>query len=118
MIFELLHWWYGRGWELMITQALHRLGNLGAAFSVSILLRTLFSPWRRIISYPGAGLDARLRAMLDNLVSRAVGFVVRLLVLLTVAILGVLAVLVGLLQILIWPVFPLLVFAPILGAML
>jgi hypothetical protein len=113
MALELLRWWYGRGWQLMIMQAGRRFNTLGTTFSVNTLLRTLFSPWRRIISYPGAGLDARLRALVDNLVSRSVGFVVRFFVLLAVAILGIFVLAFGLLQIIVWPVVPLLAIAPI-----
>ena len=83
--------------------------NLADAFSISTLLRTLFAPWRRIVSYPGASLDDKLRAMLDNLVSRGVGFVVRLFVLLAVAVLAVVIIIVDVVQIVAWPLVPLLI---------
>lgn len=110
---EMLWWWYGRGWRLMLSQAVRRVSTLGQAFSVGILLRTLFLPWRRIISYPGAGLDAKLRALVDNLLSRCVGFVVRSFVLVAVAVLAVVATVIGLVQIIIWPLIPLATIAAI-----
>ena len=80
--------------------------GISRMFSVPILLRTLFAPWKRIISYPGASLEAKLRAFTDNLVSRAVGFVVRVLVLLTALTLEALAACVGVVWIILWPLLP------------
>jgi hypothetical protein len=80
---------------------------LAEAFSLKILLRTLFAPWKRIITAPGAGLDAKLQAMGDNLVSRFVGFTVRFVVLLTAAIAFVAFCLVGLAELIVWPLVPL-----------
>lgn len=108
LVLTFFNWWYGRGWRGEIAAAKRRLDSVGTLFSVAILLRTLFSPWRRIISYPGAGFDAHLRAMLDNLVSRVIGFVVRISVLMSAAVIFVLLAVVGLVQILLWPLLPLL----------
>lgn len=77
-------------------------------FSTTILLRTLFSPWRRIITYPGAGLDARLRAFGDNLVSRCIGFTVRSFVLLAAAIAFLVIGAASIAEIVIWPLIPVL----------
>jgi hypothetical protein len=72
-----------------------------------MLIRTLLAPWRRIVSLGGGSLDARIRAALDNLVSRCVGFAVRILVLIgaTLAILLTLALSIAL--VIIWPLLPL-----------
>lgn len=113
MALELFRWWYGRGWQLMFVMAGQRLQHLGEAFSVGSLLRTLFAPWRRIISYPGASLDAKLRAMLDNLVSRCIGLVVRVVVLLAAGVVAVVAALIGIIQIVVWPLIPAVVVAAI-----
>jgi hypothetical protein len=109
MIFEMLRWWYGSGWM----GALKRIGTwtrgVEHAFSVSVLLQTLFAPWRRIISAAGRGLDAKMRAGLDNLVSRAVGFVIRSFVLLAATVSMLVTFLAGLVMALVWPLLPLLV---------
>jgi len=107
MIFQVLRWWYGTGW----LQAIHRITSwpLGVErhFSFSLLLRTLFAPWRRIVSGGGRSLDAKVRDALDNFVSRCVGFVVRFFVLVA-ALLGMLTSFVlGLLAAAIWPLLPL-----------
>jgi hypothetical protein len=107
LIVGLFSWWYGAGWAGALRATERRLRTLAGMFSISILLRTLFSPWRRIISYPGAGLEARLRAFGDNLVSRCVGFTVRFFVLLAAAVAFVLLVLVGFVELIAWPLLPL-----------
>jgi hypothetical protein len=103
---EMIRWWYGRGWSDCAANAKQRLVVLADTFSVAILLRTLFAPWKRIITYPGAGLEAYFRAMLDNLVSRFIGFFVRIGVLLSAAIVFVLCIVIGFLQIIAWPLVP------------
>lgn len=105
----LFSWWYGAGWKLVASNVSKRLDKTLASFSVPTLARTLFAPWKRIVSSPGSGIDAHLRAALDNLVSRCVGFTVRLIVLLTALVcLATIAVL-GVLQIVLWPLVPLLI---------
>jgi len=108
MILEMLRWWYVTGW----IQAAHRIGSWTAAvehmFSLSLLLKTLFAPWRRIITYGGRGLDAKVHAALDNLVSRAVGFVIRSFVILTACLAMLGALLASLVMVLLWPLLPLL----------
>jgi hypothetical protein len=92
------------------------LGGIYKAFSVPILLRTLFAPWKRIVSYPGASLDAKLRAFGDNIVSRAVGFVVRMLVLMTAVVIEFGALVIGSIGIILWPLVPLVIVALIVKA--
>jgi hypothetical protein len=106
---EFFTWWYGRGWRQLIKNMQRRISKTSSMFSVPILLRTLFSPWKRIITYPGSSLDAKLRAFSDNMVSRLVGFCVRLLVLFTAGIMLFIVGAVALIEIAVWPVLPLLV---------
>lgn len=100
-------WWYGNGWKQAAGDFGPRLAGVSNLFSVRQLVQTLFAPWRRIITYPGASLAERWRAWGDNLFSRCVGFVVRLLVLFT-AFCTLLVVALGIgLEIIIWPLLPL-----------
>lgn len=107
MLMAFFSWWYGRGWQGVITSLQPRLHNIARNFSVAQLLKTLFAPWRRIITPSGRSLEDKLRAALDNLVSRVIGFIVRLGVLiaacLTFVVVGVLTVI----EIIIWPLVPL-----------
>jgi hypothetical protein len=104
---EFVKWWYGPGWADTVIDSKKRLLTLGEMFSVAILLRTLFAPWKRIISYPGSGLEAHMRAILDNLVSRVIGFFVRIMVLFSASVMFVLFCVIGLVQIATWPLLPL-----------
>ena len=103
---QLFAWWYGRGWSSAGRNIPKILASISHAFSVPILLRTLFAPWRRIITYPGASLEAKARAFGDNIVSRAVGLAVRLIVLLTACVMSALALVAGVVSFILWPLVP------------
>jgi hypothetical protein len=100
-------WWYGEGWRSQARAGQRRLTRTARTFSAPLLLRTLFAPWRRVVTDPGAGLDAKLRAMGDNLVSRAVGFTVRIFVLLTAGIMLFVMSVVAIVELVAWPFVPL-----------
>jgi hypothetical protein len=106
LMLEFVRWWYGRGWAGALKRAERNLVTLADLFSISILLRTLFAPWKRIISYPGAGLEAHVRAFLDNLVSRFIGFLVRIMVLLAAGVMFIVVWLLSYIQVLLWPFLP------------
>jgi hypothetical protein len=103
-----IRWWYGQGWTTLNTNARKRMQRTADSFSVPILIRTLFAPWKRIVATPGSGIDAHLRAMGDNIVSRAVGFSVRLFVLGTAGICMLFLGIFSLIQITLWPLIPVL----------
>lgn len=104
---ELFTWWYGKGWAKVGKHINQLTREIAQSFSMPLLLRTMFAPWRQIITYPGASLDAKFHAFIDNTVSRAIGFVVRLIVLLTALIMVGLTVIVGIILAIIWPLIPL-----------
>jgi hypothetical protein len=101
-----LSWWYLVGWAQVMSSFGPRINRVTAAFSVNQLMRTLFSPWRRIMTYPGASLADKLAAWGDNVFSRTIGFIIRIFVLLT-AFLACLVVLVfTVIEVALWPVLP------------
>lgn len=85
-----------------------RLKNSADFFSIGLLVKTLFAPFRQISAGAAMGnsLDARLRAFGDRLFSRIIGAVIRTFII----ILGVLALaaqaIFGLILAIIWPVIP------------
>jgi hypothetical protein len=107
---ELFTWWFSQGWLQVIKGSGRRLVRISNVFSVPILLRTLLAPWRRIITYPGASIDAQLRALADNLVSRLIGFTVRIIVLITASLVLLVTLVVSILSIVLWPLVPIAVF--------
>lgn len=106
MFFAFFRWWYGPGWVNALKATARWAQGVEHAFSIGILITTLFAPWRRIIALPGRSLDAKLRAMLDNLVSRVIGSLVRLFTLVAATIMMVFAVVFGIMMSLTWPLLP------------
>jgi hypothetical protein len=106
MVIELFKWWYSSGWLKAFNKTHEWTNGVRNAFSISILLKTLFSPWKQIISSPGKSLDAKFRAALDNFISRIVGFFVRICVLFTSLIMLVGAVVGGFIVGILWPFIP------------
>jgi hypothetical protein len=111
-------WWYGQGWALVFKNIQRRLRQTSQMFSVSILLRTLFAPWRRIITYPGASLADHFRAMSDNLVSRMVGFTVRIFVLIAAVVTLIFVAVVAVIEIVAWPLVPIAILAGIVKGLM
>lgn len=100
-------WWYGNGWKSVINSFGPRLRWVASSFSVRQLLKTLFAPWRRIITYPGASLEEKWRAWGDNVFSRIIGFVVRSFVLLAAGVCLAVVALLTALELIVWPLLPL-----------
>jgi hypothetical protein len=106
MLFELFFWWYGKGWLNAWKTARDWVTKVQMEFSMPELFKSLFSPWKRIVSLPGRSMDEKIRAMIDNLISRVIGFLVRFLALIAAAICIVLAAIAGLARAIAWPLIP------------
>jgi hypothetical protein len=106
LILQLASWWFGEGWRQVAKRGWQRLVGVSHLFSLPILIRTLWAPWRRIVTYPGASIDAKLRAMGDNMVSRCIGFTVRTLVLIAAGLILGLTAAGSALSVIIWPLIP------------
>jgi len=118
LVFDFFQWWYGRGWRGVFTSNHRRLTELAGAFSIGLLLRTLFAPWRRIVTTPGADPGLRLQALGDNLISRLVGFVVRFFVLLAAGVMFLLLAVGTAIETIVWPFFPLAAVACVIWGLL
>jgi hypothetical protein len=105
-IWQLLTWWYGKGWLELVRGIRHRIKRTYLGFSVDILLRTLFAPWRRIVAAESDNIIDQLRGLIDNLISRFVGLAVRLLALATAGIVLIGTIVIGGILILFWPITP------------
>jgi hypothetical protein len=103
---EFFTWWYSQGWALLARNARRRVIRTSHLFSLPVLIRTLFAPWKRILTYPGAGFEAKVRAATDNLVSRFVGFFVRIFVLFFAGLILLLVCLAAIVQLIAWPLLP------------
>lgn len=107
MFFELFVWWYGPGWISAWRESLGWVKKVQRVFSADVLLRTLFAPWKRIVSLPGRSLDEKFRGMIDNLFSRTIGFFVRLFTLISALFAMLFASVAGLVLAVSWPLVPL-----------
>jgi hypothetical protein len=106
LVASFFSWWYGRGWKQVLDSFGPRARAVMDNFSVNQLLKTLFAPWRRIITYPGSNIEERFRAWGDNLFSRLVGFVVRFLVLLAALLVMIIVMLLTVVELVVWPLLP------------
>lgn len=110
---EVFAWWYTTGWTRLIHAAGNRVTAVLEFFSVSLLLKTLFDPFRQIDAGRVRGsIDAELRAFGNRLFSRIVGFFVRTITIFAGMVTATFVLLFGLLQLVFWPLLPLL---PVLG---
>jgi hypothetical protein len=109
LFLEFFKWWYGAGWAQAAKGAVGLVKKVELSFSVSVLIRTLFAPWKMIITPPGRSFDDKMRAFLDNLVSRTVGFFVRIFSLIAALVLISGAAVMGLMIAFFWPLIPVII---------
>ena len=112
----LLRWWYSAGWVGQLSNSLLKLRQVSDTFSVSLLVRTLFQPFKQLdTGSVGGSLDMQLRAWADRLLSRLIGAMVRSVMIILGCLWWLVWVLVGLLRLGIWPILPLL---PVVGVVI
>lgn len=117
-ITEMFLWWYSHGWQTFIAKARNSLASITDFFSMSSLIRTLFKPYRQISAETASGttsLDVKFRMFIDRLISRCVGFISRLILLLVGTFIIIIGGIASLILIILWPAIPLL---PIAGVIL
>ena len=116
VIVWLLSWWYGAGWKLQLERIKERLAASYDYFSIGLLLKTLFNPYRQISAGRVNGpIGLQLRAFLDRTFSRVIGAVVRTLFLIAGVLWLTLISVVSGLVLIVWGVVP---FLPLIGLIL
>ena len=77
-IVEILTWWYTDGWRQRFQMTREALARTVDYFSITLLLKTLFSPFRQISAGSVRGpITVQLQAFFDKLISRLIGAMVR-----------------------------------------
>lgn len=78
-ITSLFQWWYGKGWLNKLKLAQRSLAATSDFFSIGILVKTLFAPFRQISADTGVNdtIGEKMRAAFDKLFSRIIGSIVR-----------------------------------------
>lgn len=115
-IVGILSWWYGPGWRERISIMREHVGSIMDYFSIGLLLKTLFSPFRQISAGKVSGpLAVQMRALADRLISRIIGGMIRS----VMVIVGICAIIIttilGCITLVLWAFIPLL---PIIGVVL
>jgi len=115
-ILGVVSWWYGAGWRQRITFLRARLTGVMDFFSIDLLLRTLFAPFRQISAGNVQGpIAVQMRAFFDQLISRSIGAVVRTFMIIIGCLAIILYAVIGGLLIVAWAFIPLL---PIIAVIL
>lgn len=116
MLMAFFSWWYGAGWRRQGAEITHKMSGLLDTFSIALLLRTLFSPFRQIsVGSVSGPIGLQMRAFFDRLVSRFIGALVRTAMIITGCIVISFYGVWGILRVAMWPLLPLF---PILGVVL
>lgn len=117
MIFiGLLKWWYGVGWQGVLNRQLLGLRVTADYFSIGLLLKTLFSPFRQIGSdETSREAGGKFNLFIDKLISRSIGAVVRLMTIIGGTVCLLFRLIFGIICLAIWPMLPL---SPVFGLIL
>jgi hypothetical protein len=112
----ILSWWYGEGWKQRVVMQREKLASTMDYFSIDLLLRTFFSPFRQISAGKVNGpLGVQLRAFSDRLISRMIGAMVRLFMIIIGTLAILLYIVIGAAWLIIWAFVP---FLPVVGLVL
>ena len=109
-----MRWWYGSGWLDQVRQVRDRFDNAADFFSLELALRTLFKPFRQIDADRArkGSISVIMRGVFDQLFSRFIGAMIRLVLIVIGCVVIALEAVVGVLRLLFWPVVP---FLPLLA---
>jgi hypothetical protein len=113
LVTELLKWWYTAGLRQRAQKISLRLDGTIDYFSMGLLLKTLFSPYRQISAGKVDGpLEVKMQALIDKLFSRVIGAFIRLILLIIGGVtIGLIAIL-SIAMIILWLAAPI---VPIVG---
>ena len=116
LVTELFMWWYTAGLRQRLKKISVRLDGTIDYFSMDLLLKTLFAPFRQISAGKVDGsLEVKMRALIDRLFSRLIGAFVRSLLLVVGGVTIALQAVLALVMILAWLLVP---FLPVAGIVL
>ncbi len=109
---DFLQWWYSRGWGHFALALIEKFRGMADFFSITLLLRTLFAPFRQISTQDvtEGGPMAYISNFFDKLLSRIIGAVVRITILIFGTVVLVVEAMLSLIFVVIWPAIPLMPF--------
>lgn len=105
-----LIWWYAQEPPLIFRSIGIVTKKVFSSFSIGILAGTLFDPWKRDVAYAeNSSLDVRLKIAMQNLLSRFIGFIVRLITILVGLFCTIVIFIFMVLAILLWLLMPVII---------
>ena len=115
-IVGLLSWWYGAGWRQRAVMIRERMVSTVDYFSIDLLLKTLFAPFRQISAGKINGsIGVKWRAFVDRTISRMIGSIIRIFIILIGCVTIVFYGIMGLATLVLWAAIPAL---PLVGFLL
>ena len=115
-IVGILSWWYTTGWKQRVIRLKERLIGTIDYFSIDLLLKTFFSPFRQISAGKVQGsINVQLHAFFDQLISRIIGAIVRTGMIIIGVITILLHLVLGIVGLVVWAIVPLF---PLIGVWL
>ncbi len=116
VLIGMLKWWYSDGWLGQLSRSSLSLRKTADTFSIGLLIRTLFAPFHQIsANETQREAGGKMNMLLDKLISRTIGFIARTFTILAGIIALTLKAVLGLLQIALWPLMPVM---PVVGLIL
>lgn len=111
LVISFVQWWYGRGFKEYLAKFVDKLKDATDFFSIRLLVRNLFAPFRQIATEKRLNmpLNERLHAWIDLLISRMVGATIRFFLLIIGTIFLLVRAAIGLVIMVLWPLAPLLI---------
>lgn len=104
----LLSWWYGDGFFARVQSIKVRLEKILDFFSIFILFKTLFAPYKQISAGGDfGGNETWLQIIIDKLISRIIGFFARIFLIITGMVVIIFQVLFSAIIIIFWLILPL-----------
>ncbi|MDO8482944.1 MAG: hypothetical protein Q7S86_03965 [bacterium] len=111
VLYYYIIWHYTRAWPDMFRVIGNYLWFVSNFFSLELLARSLFSPWRRLAISGGKGKeDSFFGALAVNTLMRLVGFGIRAVTIIAGIIALIVTIVVGCLVAIVWLLFPGVVF--------
>jgi hypothetical protein len=118
-MFSMLTWWYFGGLSDQFGRIKKSLAKVNDQFSIPLLLKTLFYPFRMIDADKvyGPSLGDKIKAWLDQMISRMIGGAIRIVVVVIGVIALIITVIISILRMALWvalPVLPVIVLAGVI----
>ena len=108
LVISFVQWWYGRGFKEFLAKFVDHLKDVADFFSIRLLVRHLFAPFRQIATEKKTNLpmSERIHAWADLMISRLVGATIRFVLLIVGTVFLLIRFILGVIVMILWPLAP------------